>query len=92
MSSGFETAMAFAVVMALRDADREREAQRQKEKNFYQKCYEEMSAAISDVVALITDLCNDITIYLPSVLGDGMQLFPLYCCGLVLRHNGRITK
>lgn len=92
MAFGFLDALTFSTAMAVRDYYRDKDKQKAKQKNFYQKCNEEIAdaaAELVDVISVVSTQANPS--YIPNEMVNGSTTLPVYAFLKVLQKQGSPT-
>lgn len=90
---GFSDALAFAVVMTLRDMNKEKEKRLIKTQKFYQECYERITEDSKQVFDIVSNVVQKAAgRYIPVEIGTGSTYLALYAFAQVIEKQGQVTK
>lgn len=89
----FSDALAFAVVMTLRDMNKEKEKRLIKTQKFYQECYEKIAGDSRQVFDIVSNVVRKASgRYVPAEIGRGSTYLALYVFSQVIEKQGRVTR
>ena len=89
----FSDALAFAVVMTLRDMNKEKEKRLIKTQKFYQECYEKITGDSRQVFDIVSNVVRKASgRYVPAEIGRGSTYLALYVFSQVIEKQGRVTR
>ena len=90
---GFSDALAFAVVMTLRDMNKEKEKRLIKTQKYYQECYERIAEDSKQVFDIVSNVIQKAAgRYIPVEIGTGSTYLSLYAFSQVIEKQGQVTK
>ena len=92
MKWGFFDSVAFAAAMTVHDMYQEENKRKIKTQKFYQECFAKIGEDSSKAFDIVTRIAEKASkCYMPSSLISGTTYLPLYCFGLVIKRQCKIT-